>query len=89
MPAMFRSFRALPKNERQFLLLVLSQVAVIVAALALFIAGMHSVAADVGTFGTPLVLFSWVLYVVLFDSKSRWPGASASTRFSYLMTFKR
>lgn len=76
------------KGEKQFLAMVSTFVALIVATIIVFAVGYHGVAGDIGAFGTPLLMLAWMLYAI-HDAASRWPGTSFFQRYTNIITFKR
>lgn len=61
--------------------------AIIVANIILSIAGFHDAAFILGTFGTIALMGGVMIWIVLVDSKKRWPSKSAFDRFSSVITF--
>lgn len=70
-------------------LVVLPIFGVIILATVLFFLGYEREASLTSTFGTSLVLFVTVIFIVFFDSRKKWPGQSAKQRFVKLITFDR
>jgi hypothetical protein len=71
------------------LVMLLGYVVIIIAVLILFLARHRDAASFVSFAGTPLWTFSLLAWVVFFDSRRRWPGAPASQRLLYVITFRR
>ena len=80
----------LARNEKQFLVvLVIPLLTVIVPTVALFLLGDKNAAWFDSFGGTILVFFFATVYIVFFDSKSRWPGLTAGERLTKVFTFQR
>lgn len=70
-------------------LYITMMLAVIVAAITLLLTGHSNASFITGWGGTVIVLGLTLLYIVLFDSRSRWPNTTAWRRFVNVMTFQR
>jgi hypothetical protein len=66
----------------------LPYVVVIIAAIAVDLAGHPDAAFMVSLSGTMLVLFGHIIYAAI-DSKSRWPGLTLSQRLGRIFSFQR
>ncbi len=69
--------------------LVVSLLAVEAAVVVLFLAGLPTAAFLVGVPGTGLLMLGFLLYIAIWDSRSRWPGVSFPERLSRIMFFRR
>lgn len=80
----------LKRNEKQFLFqLVMPLCAVLIVTTILFFAGYEGAAVTVGSLGSITVMFGVFFYIVLFDSKRRWPNTSVSERIARILSFER
>ncbi len=80
----------LRRGKKQFLVLVVLLIMVMIAATVVFaLTGNSELTQAVSMSGTALVLMGCMVYVVFFDSKRRWPDANARERFAKVMTFQR
>ncbi len=77
------------KHHLFLALCVLPLVILLVAACLLWGVGHPAAAWSVGTFGTPSWLLIFLAYIVLVDSKDRWPEASGWDRLRRVLTFTR
>lgn len=68
---------------------IVSILLVLIAALVVFITVSPAVGALVSELGTLMVMLGWLAWVIIFDSRKRWPGASVAQRADRVMTFKR
>ena len=77
------------KGTKQFAVFAGGLVAIILLATVLTLTVSPGAGTALSYGGTTLWVFGTLAYVVFIDSKQRWPEASAFTRFSYVITFKR
>lgn len=63
--------------------------AIIILTTVLFFSGFTTAAALVGQPGTLAWIVGAGIWIVLWDSRSRWPGQSAWQRFVNVITFTR
>ncbi len=68
---------------------IIPLIAVVVLSIVVFFAGDPTAAWMVAYFGTGIVTLACVAYVVLFDSRSRWPHTSWLVRLGRLFWFQR
>jgi uncharacterized membrane protein len=68
---------------------VVPLVAVCFVALLLFALGYKNAAWAVSFVGTVMVMFLIILYVVLLDSRTRWPGLNWRQRLTKFVWFER
>ena len=73
----------------KFLVLISGLFAIIIVSAVLIILGHTTAAFAVSQFGTVVWMFSVLAYVVLLDSKKRWPDATFSQRLTAVVTFKK
>ncbi len=64
-------------------------VVIIIAAACLFAVGHGDAAWAVSNLGTILVLIGNLVYIVIWNSRKRWPGTTAWERLVKVMTFER
>lgn len=72
-----------------FLVMLLGQAAFIISGVVLFVLGHRQASwllTTPGSFSWTIAVFSWV---VLFDSRRRWPGDPVHRRFLSVITFRR
>ena len=80
----------LKKNEKQVLVwVIIPLLLVLVATIVLLVLGKFDAAQTIGWLGTIVVLAVALCFVVFFDSKKRWPGASLMERWTNISTFRR
>lgn len=77
------------RNEKQFIVLVVGFLVIILAALATWALSNSGIAAVVADSGTLMWITIQMIYVVFFDSRSRWPGLTSWQRFTNVITFRR
>jgi hypothetical protein len=63
--------------------------AVIALATLLVLLGASTAAWLVGYVGTALVVFGTLVWIVIWDSRKRWPGTTWSTRLTKVLWFER
>jgi hypothetical protein len=80
----------LEKNEKQVLVWVIIPLLLVFAAsIVLLLLGKSDAAFDVSWYGTIAVFTVCICFIVFFDSKKRWPGATTWERWTNLITFRR
>jgi Na+/alanine symporter len=62
---------------------------IIVVAVVLFVIGQRDIAWAVSCLGTCLVLLGNLLYIAIWDSRSRWPGTTWTQRLTKVMWHER
>lgn len=62
---------------------------IMIATMILFMSGKETLASAISTFGTLLWILGVLIYVMVFDSKKRWPNDSLGERITKIMTFTR
>lgn len=76
-------------GEKGMLTTVIGLVVLIIAASVAFFTGHREMARIIGQLGT----FAWVngilLWVLVFDSKKRWPGEPFMQRFGSMLSYRR
>lgn len=74
---------------RMIVTVVAPQVLVIVAAVTVMALGYTDPAQMIGLFGSFGAMMLSLLWVVLVDSRERWPGMKARHRYAKIVTFSR
>ncbi len=69
--------------------LVVSLLVVAALATALAVAGYYDVAWLVGEAGTATLMLGFLAWVVLWDSRKRWPGETVRQRLVRIVFFNR
>lgn len=64
-------------------------VVLLIAGLVLLLAGHPDAAWIASWFGSVTWTLGVLAWIVLFDSRRRWPGTSAVQRLGYLLSFRR
>lgn len=76
-------------NERQFLIYFSGLVAILVAAVVLFVTGHHNAASLVGSFGPFLYLMLALAFAALFDPMKKFPNDGPLARLDKVLSFRR
>jgi len=74
---------------RPVLFLIGTTLLILVAAITLMVMGYENAAWVVGNFGTLGLFLGMLAYVVLWDSRKKWPNLTVGERATKVLTFQR
>jgi hypothetical protein len=77
------------RSQRQFIACITTQAVIIPIAMAVYFLVSPAAGDLTSVFGEVAVIFGWLLYIAIFDSRRKWPNVGWFTRLSYVLTFQR
>ena len=75
--------------DKLLVLVIIPNLLLVIAIVWVFLLVSEDAAWWLSLLGTPGIYIADIIYIVFFDSKSRWPGLTARQRAVKLMTYQR